>query len=323
MSQFILLLMHGVCFMPDKNLELKPKRIIDVKVPRHTLKISFCSALIGHYDAAIKSIKSIERIGEEIGLEYEIILSSDKDINYDSSHFKNVRLASRNYGQGKRQSSSFSSGDYIIIFNPLIEYGIEKADIISQFIFSRNKKALISDLMIISRETLELNGSWKELRNGEDIDLLARLAANYGFIVYPSSKFEIISRHDYPRLTGIKGLIERILGTRDLIIGASYNLRDSLDLINENPLIVIFAYIACRFSRTKPYRTRSRNNYIAVMDAILESIIIKDYELYTVENAVEKIKLSKKELIYLKRYSKLWSRIKSNINEIIELQESL
>ncbi|AAT43849.1 hypothetical protein [Picrophilus oshimae] len=309
--------------MPDKNLELRPKRIIDVKVPRHTLKISFCSALIGHRDEVIRSIRSIENIGEEIGLEYEIILSSDIDINYDSSRFKNVRLASRNYGQGKRQSSSFSSGDYIIIFNPLIEYNIEKADIISQFISSRNKKALISDFIIISRETLETSGSWKELRNGEDLDLFARLAASYGFIVYPSSRFEIISDHDYPGLKGLGGLLERLLGTRDLIIGGSYNLKDSLDLIDENPFLVIISYILSKFSRIKPYKTRARNNYVAVMEAILESIIIKDYELYTVENAVEKIKISKKELTYLKKHSRLWSRIKSNIDEIVELQESL
>ena len=282
------------------------------------IKISFCTVAIEITEEVKKSVESIISIAEEIGYPYELIVSTHEIVNFRSENIEFINSKFSTYGAGKQLALLKSTGDILIIFNPHIKYGAEISDIIYNFLKKEEKKVLISDIMIIPRDLIHRAGGWRNLREYEDIDLLARIIQIGSLIAFPSYHYDSI---EY-RNKGKRTAIERIRDFRDAIIGANYDFRD-INILHMEPYYISYtAFIISKFSGLKPfkhsYKKNRMNNKIIVMESIVESLVLKDYENYYIPQSIPKLLISRDEINYMEKRSKLWRNINKSIAGIIQ-----
>ena len=88
------------------------------------------------------------------------------------------------------------------------------------------------------------------------------------------------------------------------------------------PYYVSFpALVLSKISKTKPYKFKE-NNRIIVMESIMESLILKDYENYLIPNRLPKLHIGRNEVRYMEKRSYLWNKVNKSIMEIIEETEN-
>ncbi len=276
------------------------------------LKISFCATLMENQENLNHNIDNIINIAEEIGIDYEIIISANFKIDLNKNNVKFIYDNFKSYGAGKQIAYLKSTGDYIVVFDPNISYNISISDIIYNFIKKGEKKAFLYTVLIINRDLLKRSGGWRNLREYEDIDLFVRLSRMSGFVAYPADIYGILNYRQNK-----KTFINNIINERDAIISCNYGLNDAFILKHASYFSIILAYLLSKTSKNRPYRY-GKNNYIIVVESIIESLILKDYEIYNIPEKIPKLKFTEKEIKYLEKKSYLWNKVNKSINELIE-----
>ncbi|MEM0139212.1 MAG: hypothetical protein QXZ44_01160 [Ferroplasma sp.] len=280
----------------------------------NSIKLSFCAVIMEYRPDILRNIEKIRDIAEDTGLSYELVISTRKKIDYSDDHIIFIYDNFHTYGQGKQLAYSSTTGNYLIFFNIAKNYPDNLPDIIHGIIAKREKRAFIFDPLIISRELINKAGGWKYLSEYEDIDLLARIAKSGGVVALPSKNYDSINY----RNQGNKSIKNRIIAQRDAIIACNYKLSDIMLIKKEGVFISLISYIASKFTGPKRYRG-GQNNYIIIMEIIIESILLKDYENYFPDLASTKLELSQSEINYLAKKSYLWQKVNKSLPLIINL----
>lgn len=98
------------------------------------IKLSFCAVADNISDKVKMSLESIVNVAEEMGYQYELVVSTHMAINFKSDKIKFINEPFSTQGAGKQLAYNHSKGDYIIIFNPYILYGAGVSDVIHSFL---------------------------------------------------------------------------------------------------------------------------------------------------------------------------------------------
>lgn len=293
--------------------------------------ISFISTDLFSFRTLEKSILSIDSIGEEIGKKYEILVGAKNNNRYDSFLFRDlerkieplsiIRIDSANGGMAKRIATNLSKGEFLVFFDSTISYDLDFADLISSYIRSGEKRILLSDLMIVNRDILIHSGGYRDLSISEDIDLLSRTALYANIIAFPVITMKMILNQAIPvpalnhseRENLLKVGFKRIRAFTDQILACNYSIQDILSMIPKNransistKLEVFIAYLRSSFSKTRPVKM-GQNNYLMLMDRLLESIILSDYKKFNDFKAKPLLKLTSDQYRYLEKSSKSWN----------------
>ena len=299
--------------------------------------ISFCSWIPDLGNILEESIRSIDEIGKEVGFSYEIIVSGGnvsvsggnkkQHLMHMFPELNEIVLENNNGGNGKNTSFENSAGKFIVMFDAETVYNLNLADMIHNFILSGIKKMIFSPLIVIPRLIVNEVGRWRILTDGEDIDFYTRVAISYGILVFPfngsgngKGSFTLPSPEYNEK--DVIGLKERIIHLRDNIIGCNYSLSDIRSFLNHgdskhhlsNFLLYGIAYALSRISGIKPFRY-DRNNYLVVLESILESLVLKEYTRIDSTDMPIRFRMSGTQISYLREKSSLYSRIKDSIVE--------
>jgi hypothetical protein len=299
-------------------------------------KISFVSIVNDGINKLEQSLSSIEAIAEELGLDHEIILCVKPGSVRSSmiyldipSKYENVEIikSAGNIGVDYAQLIKNSTGNYIITFDSSTRYSIELADTISLFLTAHEKKAVFASMLIIPRRLIDEVGGWKGLRKCSEIDILGRIGLNFGITVLPSaatfipesflfSSLAMDNSMYHSKLSTIIPTIDNVLLYRDSIIGCNFHFRDLLLRIKlevfPRKIILGFTLMIAQLLRIlgeQPNKRSSQNRYIQFVEALIESIIFKEYEKYQDPGNSSKIYLNPGDLEYVKRRSTLWTKV--------------
>lgn len=314
--------------------------------PRSTLilrddsvSFSFLAALNYNGEVSERSILSIEDIGDELGTNYEIILPLDGespskllilDLTRKIEKLRILRFKNRNVGFQKRMMQASSTGSYVVLFDPSVTYDIEFADLLHTFAARRDEVVLLSDLIVIPSVIFKRVGTWRDLRGAEDFDMLARIVNVTGIVVYNPMERAISIPSNEPvvlvtdRIPGsLKKLYSLIMTQRDQIIGSSYRLKDIVLFLKMDRkirlgrmLLLFLSYAISRIKGEKPFVSED-SNYTIVMDRILESLILADYRRYEWLVESPRVRISERELQYLRSRGKVWGRISDDIDNYV------
>ncbi len=306
--------------------------------------ISFIGAALEVDNAFMDSIRSINTIAEELGREFEIVVSHRRSPEAIQPAMRELRKSCPNlvllesglesFGQGKSIAFNYSSGKFIVPFNTGITYPIAYSDVLHNFLRFKLKRLYYSELSLVSRDIITEVGGWRNLSNGEDIDLFSRISINYGVFACPTDlltgddrfKREIVSIREFP-LGQELAFGEAYRHLRDLIISCNHSLKDLMAMnqilreIGENSRYWLFllTYFGSRFSHIKPV-SYNRNNYIIFMESILESIILKEYlKMAEVSNHME-WNIDRAHIRFLSQKSKLFREMKDSTQMILKDQ---
>lgn len=306
------------------------ERVID---PEKVL-ISFIAVDLSSVSDIEKSVRSVERIGYEIGRKFEIIVAAKVNSDFDYNLFRDmerkirnlsvVRLRDYNNGMAKKVASSLSMGEFLIFFDPSEEYDLGTADLIVKYLEHGRRTLLVSDFMVIPRRAIVRHGGFRNLVMGEDIDLLARLSPFYDFIAYPTGSKFFIEAQGNPLVLKPRGA-RKILANRGMRLGqaqsdqflaCNYGISD-LRLFSSSGrkmrlhewLFALRSLLASKLFRVEPPGPE-RNNFVFVMDTILESLILKDYRRIRGTEKVPILRLSERSLKYLMKRSDSWTHVK-------------
>ena len=323
--------------MLSSNLAPMSIRTIELMrtVERGT-SFSFVSSDIGDAPTLEESVNSIDRIGNEIGLKFEIIIPVNKErkevedvlkkLSETLDNFTILRVQSRSRGYRMKAAFKSSSGKFIVPFSSRDVYDIGVSDLIHSFTELGEKRMLFSSLTVIPREIISEVGSWRALYCCEDIDLYSRIAVMYGVIAYPTSLFGSGPMKCVPgNGHGEKRkLINRYRIQRDSIIGCNYNISDLMAMYRNRSLIsrallffsVLVSYAGSRFSRIKPFRF-DRNNYLVFMESVFESLVIQDYKRIDSFTADIALDISEVESNYLMKKSRLFNEVYGSLSSFL------
>ena len=297
--------------------------------------ISFCSWIPDLGNIKEESVRSIDNIGKEIGFSYEIIVSGGvRHVSAGEERHHLMRMfpelsevivEDNKSGIGKNIAFENSAGKFIIMFDAETVYNLNLADMIHNFILSGIKKMVFSPLVIIPRMIINEVGRWRELTDGEDIDFYTRVALSYGILAFPFNGFGkgkgtfVLPAPEYRGIDG-DNLRKRILHLRDNIIGCNYSPGDirsflhskSGKLLIRDAMLYGIAYALSKISPIKPFRF-DRNNYLVVLESLLESLVLKEYTRIDTTDMPIRFKMSDMQISYLKDKSRLYSNIKDSI----------
>ena len=277
-----------------------------------------------------KNILKIDDIGEEVGHKFEIIIAAKENNSYDTMLFSDlerkienlsvIRVRKVNQGMAKRIATNLSTGRYLVFFDSSFSYSIEFADIIASYLRSGEKSILVSDLIVLPRETFFHAGGYRDLCYAEDIDLLARLYSYANVVAYPILGSSMLVKQGIPILTQNTDFWNQVttsgmkLGKalRDQILACNYKLSDIIEMNAESRrpealrrLILRLAFFFARSSRVTPV-THEQNNFVMLMDKILESLVLKDYMRLEGINMKPMLSLSTQMRLYLSKTSAAW-----------------
>lgn len=283
-------------------LEPLLQRDLDILKPTdYNYTISFIGSVLEFNGTSLDSISSISRIGEELGRDFEIVVAHTTIPEGLQDRVRSLRKSCPNvvllesgmesHGEGKGIAFEYSTGKFIVPFNTGIIYPIGYSDVIHDFLKFKLKRLYYSELPIISREVVSEVGGWRKLSNGEDIDLYSRISINYGVFACPTNlldgddhvRREILSIREFVPDRS-KSFGENYRHIRDLIISCNHSFSDIRyiskvlrDVEGQSRSgLFLLSFLGSRFSRVKPV-TYNRNNYIILMESILESLILREY----------------------------------------------
>lgn len=287
--------------MVDPQEALLQRDANTLKPTDYNYTISFIGSALEVTPRFVDSIRSINTIAEELGRDFEIVVAHKHAPEAFQPVLRELRKTCQSlvllesnlesFSQGKSISFDYSTGKFIVPFNTGIAYPIAYSDVLHDFLKLKLKRLYYSELPLVSREIIAEVGGWRNLSNGEDIDLFSRMSINYGVFACPTNilkgddqfKREIISIREFPLNQG-RSFGESYRHMRDLIISCNHSMNDlkalrqiirDIDGLSRSWLFFL-SYFGSKFSHIKPV-SYNRNNYIIFMEAVLESIILKEY----------------------------------------------
>jgi len=299
--------------------------------------ISFITTAMEVTNRTVKSLESINLIGDELGREYEIIMScprqhgvSDTILRSMRKEFHNlmvIRIDRESYGKGKDTAFRSSTGKFIVPFHSNLVYPVEYADILHSFLEFSLKRLYFSELSLVHRDLINEVGGWRHLSNGEDVDLFSRLAVNFGILACPTNLMwkdnitikEILGMR-YPSQPSGSPDGQNLAMIRDLIIACNLSLREIMDLSRIRKslegtggrFLMFVAYMASRLSSIKPV-TYNRNNLVVVMESVLESLILREYlKIPEMEDRVF-LQIDRTHIEFLTEHSKMFRDMKASL----------
>ncbi len=287
-------------------------KIVPVNYERR-IKLSFCAVIMEYSTEILKNIEKIKEMAEDTGISYEFIISTRFNIDYYSENIVFIYKNFNTYAMGKQLAFKHTTGDYLIILNLDRDYPGNLADMIYNITDRRENRAFIYEPLIISRELIEKAGGWRNLREYEDIDLLARIVMYGAVIAIPSENYDVIN---YKKLKHTS-FIGRLKCLRDAAIACNFKLSDLIMMKKEPIFMSLISYISSRLSYIKPYKN-GLNNYIIIIESIIESLILKDYENYFPGNEIPLLHIPAEEQEYLNRKSELWVKLEKSLPSIID-----
>ena len=319
-----------------EHLDLGSREFLETR--EYNPKISFIGAA-HKFDAKLEaSVKSIDEIARELGNDYELILANisglpvaketKKEYSHSIPNLQIVEGKKGNFGSGKKMAYKRSEGKYIVPFCTNISYPIEYADLIHGFLKMKIKRLFYSELSLMNREFIDQVGGWRELANGEDIDLFSRLTVNYGVFAFPTSlmklsdaeKNEVLSIRFQDKDSSWSNYRLGLL--RDLIISCNYSISDIKELRRLERILSrdytrgsLIAYLMSKFSTTKPTRY-TKNNFLILFEGILESMVLREYLKISELPVDATLELDQVHLAYLKNKSKLFNDLKSSASKL-------
>ena len=294
------------------------------------MAISFIATNLYSIRDLERNLLKIDDIGEEIGHKFEIIIAAKENSSYDSLLFSDLerkiedltilRVRTTNQGMAKRIATNLSSGKYLVFFDSSFSYSIEFADIIASFVRSGEKAVLVSDLIVFPRDLFVHAGGYRDLRYAEDIDLLARVYSMANLIAFPILGSSMLVRQGIPLFSEKPDLRNKLsvsgmkLGKaqRDQILACNYRPSDIIEINLDGSRSDFFlrftariSFFFARGSRVVPV-VHEQNNFVMLMDKILESLVLKDYLRLEGVNIKPMLTVSAEMRRYLSDVSAAW-----------------
>ena len=321
------------------------QRDTDVLRPSdYNYAISFIGTTMEVDSKFAQSILSINTIAEELGREFEIVVSHRPAEDSMHPFMRQLRKSCPNlvllesniesYGQGKSISFNYSTGKFVVPFDTEIVYPIAYSDVLHDFLKFKLKRLYYSELSIVSREVIEEVGGWRNLSNGEDIDLFSRISINYGVFACPTNlipgddrlKRELVSIREFP-FGENHPFSESYRHLKDLIISCNHSINDLRTLMNilketegrSGSLLFMLSFFGSKLSHIKPM-AYNRNNYIIFMESVLESIILKEYLKMTDVSEYMTWNIDKAHIRFLAQKSKLFREMKDSTIALLKDQ---
>ncbi|BAB60132.1 TVG1011675 [Thermoplasma volcanium GSS1] len=297
-----------------------PVRIDTIRYDR---KFSFV-VFVEDIQSSHQIIDNIMDIGDEIGYPYEVIVSAKDQVtdDYYSDEIKVVGTGLNRRSDGIQRSLKSSTGNYFVIFDPNIRYSLSYADLLYGYAETGSSEVLVSEILGFQTDVLRSVGGWRDLSYGEDIDLLVRVIDNYGVITYPFYGLKQIDLTELIKSTDSirSGKIKKL---RDLIISCNFKYQDIktiakiLDKSSRISRLLYLSKILSNFARIRPYE-RPKNNYLTIMERIMESILAKEFLKITTVDFKPSLAISTKTAEYLAGESPLWRITEENGNFVRE-----
>ncbi|KAA8923108.1 hypothetical protein [Thermoplasma sp.] len=279
---------------------------------RYERKLSLIAA-VDSVESSHSIINSMMDIAEETGYPYEILISTRLP-DEERYYYDEIRVISRNTkrrSDGLAKAIKSATGNYTFIFDPSINYSLSYADLIYGYINIGTSEVLVSNVIGFQTDVAINVGNWRPLVCGEDIDLMARALDSYGVISYPLGS---LTGFDIGELIYGKkrSRIEKAIAMRDLVIAANLKHSDIAEMMEAMDMDIatyewmMSGKILSYLSRIRPYE-KNVNNYVFVMDRIIESYISQDYRRIDTISDTPKITLSPRTRRYLSAVSDLWT----------------
>jgi hypothetical protein len=328
--------------MKDALAFLNQSQFEKVSGSPEDMAISFIATDLYSSKDLEKHLLHIDDIGEEIGHKFEIIMTVKENSSYDSMLFSDlerkiesltiVRARTTNQGMAKRIATNLSTGKFLVFFDSSFSYSIEFADIIASFIRSGEKAILVSDLLVFPRDLFVRAGGYRNLRYAEDIDLLARVYSTANIIAFPVLGSSMLVRQGIPIVSEKLDQRSRIsasrmkfgMAQRDQILACNYKPSDIYDLnLAESGSDMLLKFIArasfffAMSSRVAPV-VHEQNNFVMLMDKILESLVLKDYMRLDGINMKPMLTMPAEMRRYLSNMSAAWKS--HNIDTLLSVQ---
>lgn len=336
--------MEAISFTLDAQEALLQRDSDILRPTDYNYTISFIGSAMEANPALVNSIRSINTIAEELGREFEIIVSHRhapesiqpvlRELRKTCSNLVLLESGLESFGQGKSIAFNYSTGKFVVPFNAGITYPIGYSDVLHDFLKFKLKRLYYSELSLVSREIIAEVGGWRNLSNGEDIDLFSRISINYGVFACPTNllqgddqfKRELISIRGFPMDQALP-FGESYRHLKDLIISCNHSLKDLramkqiLKQIDGNSRFWLFmlSYLGSKFSHIKPV-SYNRNNYIIFMESVLESIILKEFLKMADVNYHMAWNIDKAHIRFLAQKSKLFREMKDSTIAIFKDQ---
>lgn len=323
--------MDAMGYLAERSLKMHEVYTSDIS-------LSFCASAYNAGKDVIESIESISTIASELGYPYEIIVVSPHGnrsirdltgrVGRNIDNFYHVRQDIRNSGQAMRIGFEASRYRFFIPFSSGTIYDIRYADLIHSFITKREKKLFLSELPVIHRDLVSEAGGYRDLSHGHDIDLYSRIALMYGVIAYPAlfNRIPLVSPPPAwgARDGGSDGRKSSLGNLIDHIIACNYEIEDLITLYSgsrsfgrsHSRVTLSLLYAASRLRRLKPFRF-DRNNYLILMENIFESLVLKDFARYGVEDIKANMLLTHEEIRYLRERSRLYRDAVYSISQYV------
>ncbi len=318
-------------------LEPLLQRDLDILKPTdYNYTISFIGVALEMTPTISESIKSINRIGEELGRDFEIVVVHRQFSQETQPSFRELRKKCPNLvllesgaesiGQGKSIAFEYSTGKFVVPFDTSMVYPIRYSDVLHNFLRFKLKRLYYSELSLMSRDVVSEVGGWRNLASGEDIDLYSRISINYGVFACPTKllggddamKRELLSIRAFPApdSTNQKSSYKLL---RDLIISCNHSFSDVRNIARilrevegkSWGRLPLLAFLGSKISDLKPV-AYNRNNYVIFMESILESLILREY--LKMQDVSEEVAwhVDRTHLRFLKLKSKLFKEMKDS-----------
>lgn len=311
----------------------------------YNYSISFIAAGLDFGQIAEESIESVARIGEDLGRDFEIVITLPLKINLKSMarilylreihpEFISLSMDFLSDGEGKTNSFRNSKGKFIIPFDLERIYPVEYSDVLHSFLKLKLKRLFYSELTLMHRDLIDEVGGWRPLDVGSDLDLYSRISINYGTLAFPSNIMgnEGITIDRVLRLSRIFDLKRALLSEsvrviRNFIVSCNlsfHEIREILNLIEDYEginlkLAGFLAYLGKRSLKVKPV-IFDRNNLVVFMESVLESLVLKEYQrLGDIGDRVH-FSLNRVFLNFLKNNSKLFRELNSSLNVLLSVK---
>jgi glycosyltransferase involved in cell wall biosynthesis len=298
--------------------------------------VSFCATNLNTADRLPASLASIDRIGEDLGAPYEIVVADGPSTDgarsllearaRASPTFHLVPHEERNRGYGRRRAFEASRGPVVVPFDTSLVYLPVYAGLLRAYLSAERESMLFSEISALPRRSVEAVGGWRDLVGGEDIDLYIRVIRRFGVLAYPTglrgSQSHRLGAFDrqmrYVEGSRLRRYRRMYVVQRDQIIGANYRVRD-LMMFNRRrsrsrrAALRIFFTAAYLGSRLRPFKPVAlpENNYLLFREALLESMRRGDYRSLGWDGPQPQLLLTEDEVDYLRQACGRWGEYES------------
>jgi Glycosyl transferase family 2 len=304
--------------------------------------VSFCATNLNTADRLPGSLTSIERLGEGLGLSYEVVVADGPSTDgartfleervKTAGRFRLVTHGERNRGYGRRRAFEASQGTTVVPFDTSIDYNPQYGRLIESYIALGTDKMLFSEICALSRHSIEAVGGWRDLVGGEDIDLYSRIVRQFGVIAFPtatpgsqSARLGSVARQlRYVGGSRLRRLRRVYEVQRDQMIGCNFRVADLMRFNDEKSALtrlgLWFFFGGCavgaRWRGIPPIRAE-KNNYLLFREALLRSLMSGDHRKLPWAGPPPRLVLTEAEIRYLSSTSDLWQGMGEEVDRYV------